>query len=125
MATKFYHLVVIGTLALSLCAGLAGASIVFWFLRKVLMRDREELDPADYDMVGVLGRVSENIRREGLGEVLFSQAGTRRSVAARSEDDNAIPNGTEVVVTRYENGIAYVRRWDELAEIADAHPGGN
>jgi len=24
--------------------------------------------------------------------------------------------GTDVIVTRYERGIAYVRRWEELAE---------
>ena len=34
---------------------------------------------------------------------------------ARSDDGQAISKGTEVVITRYEKGIAYVRRWDELA----------
>jgi len=71
-------------------------------------------------MVGVLGTVSGNIRAEGIGEILFSQAGSRRAVAARSDDAHAIARGTEVVVTRFENGIAYVRRWDELAGATDA-----
>jgi hypothetical protein len=35
-------------------------------------------------------------------------------VAARSEDGTEIQRGAEVIVTRYENGIAYVRRWEEL-----------
>ncbi len=34
---------------------------------RVLMREREELDPADYEMVGVLGTVSCNIRARGSG----------------------------------------------------------
>ena len=34
---------------------------------------------------------------------------------ARAESGTAIPKGVEVVVTRYEKGIAYVRPWDELA----------
>ncbi len=40
--------------------------------------------------------------------MIFSQMGSRRSAPARSEDGE-IPKGVEVVVTRYESGIAYVR----------------
>jgi hypothetical protein len=40
------------------------------------------------------------------------QGGTRKSAAARAEDQAAIPLGTEVVVARFEDGIAYVRRFD-------------
>ena len=94
--------------------------MVFWFLSRVLMREREELDPADYEMVGVLGTVSCNIRPEGLGEILFSQAGSRRAVAARSEDAARDRARHGSVVTRFENGIAYVRRWDEFAGATDA-----
>lgn len=117
LATRFYALWVYTTLALSLAAGLAGAWAVLRFLTGVLMREREELDPADYDMVGVLGTVSSAIRVNGIGEILFSQAGSRRATPAKCEiAGQAIPAGAEVVVTRYENGIAFVRRWDELAE---------
>jgi membrane protein implicated in regulation of membrane protease activity len=88
--------------------------LVYLFLSRVLMRSREELNPADYEMVGVLGRVSGAIRSEGIGEILFSRDGARRASAARSDDGTAISHGEEVVVTRYENGIAYVRRWEDL-----------
>ncbi len=95
--------------------GLVGALIVFWFVGKVLMADEKELDPADYDMVGVLGRISSSIRTGGTGEIIYSQEGTRHTCGARSENGAAIEKGAEVVVTRYERGIAYVRRWEELA----------
>jgi transcriptional regulator with XRE-family HTH domain len=39
-------------------SGLGAAAVVFWFLAKVLMADDVPLDPADYDMVGVLGRTT-------------------------------------------------------------------
>jgi hypothetical protein len=55
------------------------------------------------------------IRVEGTGELIYSQAGTRRSCGVRAEDGSAIAKGTEVVVTRYEKGIAYVRLWSEMA----------
>jgi len=103
------------------CAsGLVGAAIVFLFLAKVLIRHDEELNPADYDMIGVLGTVSSNIRPSVTGEMIFSQAGVRRAAPTRSDDGVEIPKGTEVVVTRYERGIAYVRPWDELTNSSAA-----
>ena len=73
------------------------------------------MDAADYEMVGVLGKICSPIRQRGTGEIIYSQAGTRRACGARSEDGRAMPKGTEVVVTRYEKGIAYVRLWEEIA----------
>jgi membrane protein implicated in regulation of membrane protease activity len=114
--SSFWSLLALG---LACASGLVGAAIVFFFLAKVLIRKDEELNPADYDMIGVLGTVTSNIRPSGTGEMIFSQAGTRRAAAARSEDGFAIGKGTEVVVTRYERGIAYVRPWEELANSTE------
>jgi membrane protein implicated in regulation of membrane protease activity len=94
-------------------SGLGGAALMFWFLAK-MMATEAPLDPADYDMIGVLGKVASPIARGGTGELMYSRAGSRRASPARSEDGNEISRGTEVVVTRFERGIAYVRRWDEL-----------
>ncbi|HEY7111455.1 MAG TPA: hypothetical protein VIA45_00865 [Thermoanaerobaculia bacterium] len=96
-------------------AGIAGAFAVFVFVAKVLVARERPLDAADFHMEGVLGRVTVSIRAGGTGEVLYSQGGTRRSAGARSESGEEIPRGAEVVVTRYDRGIAYVRRWEELA----------
>jgi membrane protein implicated in regulation of membrane protease activity len=104
--------IVLGTALLS---GFTGAALLFWFLAKFLVREGEDLDPADYDMIGVLGTVSSTIRSSGTGEMMFSQMGSRRAAPARSESGVEISKGSEVVVTRYEGGIAYVRPWDELS----------
>ena len=103
-------------LLLSALAGLVGASVVYWFLAKVLAGHDRNLNPADYSMTGVLGRVSSSIRDQGTGEIVYSQEGTRRTCGARSEDGGAIPAGTEILVTRYQKGIAYVRRWEEFSK---------
>ncbi|HZS27987.1 MAG TPA: NfeD family protein [Candidatus Angelobacter sp.] len=100
----------------SIMTGLGGASIVFWFLVKVLLRYELPLDPADFEMVGVVGALIMPIRLNGTGELVYSQQGTRRVVGAKSEDGQAIAKDSEVVVTRYENGIAYVRPWVEFAD---------
>jgi membrane protein implicated in regulation of membrane protease activity len=103
-------------LGIALLSGLAGAGIVFFFLSRVLMSEEENLDPADFEMAGVLGRTSVPIREGGTGEIIYSQAGTRRTCGARAENGNSIAKGSEVVVTRYEKGIAYVRLWTEMAD---------
>jgi len=102
-------------LLVSMVVGLAGAAIVFWFMAKVLVKPDENLDPADYVMVGTLGKLAVGIREKGTGEIVYVQGGTRKSAAARSEDGRPIEKGAEVVITQYEKGIAYVRRWEELA----------
>ena len=96
-------------------SGVLGGGIIFFFLSRVLISDEENMDPADYEMVGVLGRLCVSIREGGTGEILYSQAGTRRVCGARSEDGKAMAKGTEVMVTRYEKGIAYVRLWSEMS----------
>jgi membrane protein implicated in regulation of membrane protease activity len=99
----------------ALAVGGVGASLVFWFMASVLWSPHENLDPDDYEIVGLLGVVSSPIRAGGTGEILFAQAGARRVAGARSEDGLAIDKGVEVVITRYEKGLVYVRTWAELA----------
>ena len=99
--------------------GFFGLLVVFWFLKKLAIHD-VPMDPADYEMVGVLGAVNVPIRAGGTGEIVFTQMGSRRCAGARTEDGSAIAKGAEVVVTRYERGIAYVRKWDELAGMHTA-----
>ena len=108
-------------LGVAVFSGIGGAAIIFAFL-KALMASEHPMDPADYEMVGVLGKVTSPIRAGGTGEITYSQGGTRHATGARSEDSSAIAKGSEVVVTRYEHGIAYVRRWEEMAGMEDAPP---
>jgi membrane protein implicated in regulation of membrane protease activity len=102
-------------LLIAMGAGLVGAGIVFLLLTRVLISREENMDAADYEMVGVLGRLSMPIRENGTGEIIYSQAGTRRTCGARSENGEAIEKGAEIVVTRYHKGLAYVRLWDEIS----------
>jgi membrane protein implicated in regulation of membrane protease activity len=115
LLTRFSGLWFVTGLSLAVLSGLVGGAIVFLFLSRVLISQEETMDPADYEMTGVLGRISVPIREKGTGEIIYSQAGTRRTCGARGEDGNAIAKGSEVVVTRYEKGIAYVRLWTEMS----------
>jgi hypothetical protein len=112
----YYSVWFVVTLGVATLSGIGAASIVFLFLAKVLMAREAALDPADYDMIGVLGRISIPIRTGGTGEIIYSQEGTRRVAGARAEDGEAIAKGAEVIVTRYEKGLAYVRQWQDPAD---------
>jgi hypothetical protein len=54
------------------------------------------------------------IRENGTGEIIFALGGVRRCAGARSEDGRSVEKGAEVVIERYEKGIAYVKRWEEF-----------
>jgi membrane protein implicated in regulation of membrane protease activity len=102
-------------LLLSVVSGVAGAALLWAVLFKLLLPRERVLTGEDTEMAGVLGHISDAIRDgNGTGEIIFSQTGARRAAAARSDDGHAIERGAEVVVIRYERGIAYVRRWDDL-----------
>jgi hypothetical protein len=110
----------------ALAAGLAGASIFYALLFKLLLPREQILSAEDTRMDGVLARVSDGIRAGGgTGEILFTQTGARRGAAARSENGIAIPRGTEVVVLRYEHGIAYVSPLNEFSEAPVTHSGAS
>ncbi len=96
-------------------AGALGAMLISWLIFRVLLPRERVMTREETQMEGMLARVSDTVRAlDGVGEILFSQSGTLRSAAARSEDRIAIERGTEVVVLRYERGIAYVRPIYEL-----------
>jgi hypothetical protein len=115
LLTRFSSLWVGLGLIASVISGAVGGGIIFLFLSRVLISEDENMCAADYEMAGVLGKLSVPIREGGTGELLYSQMGTRRVCGARSEDGSAMMKGAEVVVTRYEKGIAYVRLWSEMA----------
>jgi membrane protein implicated in regulation of membrane protease activity len=113
LLTRYWPASLLWIIGFAVSSGFIGASVVFLFVTRVLARNEKDLDPADYDMRGVLGRVSSPVREGGTGEMIFSQEGVRRAAPVRAENGSGIPKGAEVIVTRYEKGIAYVRPWED------------
>ena len=132
LLTKYGSFVAGMVVVLAVICGIAGGAIIFMFLTKVLMPHERELTAFETDVVGVVGRVSSPIRIGGTGEIVYQQLGATCSAIARAEDGDAIGKDEEVYVLRYEKGIAYVRRWEELEnqglrdigtkEVGNSHP---
>jgi hypothetical protein len=109
--TPLVHSLVIGGAAV---VGLSGGALINSAINALA---RRESIAESLSMVGVIGKTVVPIRAgDGTGEIVFTHAGTRRVAGARSENGRAITKGTEVVVTRYEKGIAYVVTWSDLEE---------
>ena len=94
--------------------GLAGGALINSVINALA---RRESVAESLSMIGVIAKTVVPIRAgDGTGEIVFTHAGTRRVCGARSDDGRAIEKGTEVVVTKYERGIAYVTTWEELSK---------
>ena len=115
LLTAYSRIVAVATIGVAIVGGVAGAAIIFLFMAKILAPDTIPMDPSDYHLPGTLGRVTVSIPPEGTGEMLYTQGGTRKTVGARGAEGQGIAKGTEVVVMRYERGIAHVRPWDQMA----------
>jgi membrane protein implicated in regulation of membrane protease activity len=118
LLTSEFRWLAMPAILMSIVIGLAGAAIVFVLMAKVLWSPNENMQSADYHMVGVLGRLSQPIREGGIGELIYSHGGARKSCGARTDDGTGMDKGAEVVVTGYDRGIATVRRWSDLARTS-------
>jgi membrane protein implicated in regulation of membrane protease activity len=114
MLTRYSHVLAFTCLAVSTLAGLMAGWIVFRFMVKLMNFSDSQLGQQDYRVEGAIGRINIPIRANGTGEVVFPLAGARRCAGARTEDGQALEKGAEVVIERYEKGIAYVKRWEEF-----------
>jgi membrane protein implicated in regulation of membrane protease activity len=117
LLTRHSQLLAVASLAIATLGGLAAGWVVFRFMVKLMNSTDSPMNSEDYRMEGSVGTVSMPIRESGgTGEIIFSLAGVRRCAGARCEDGRAIEKGAEVVIERYEKGIAYVKRWEEFTK---------
>lgn len=113
LATRFGLLFDLIAFPLAVIGGVGVATLIFRFMRFL---KRGELPMATTSYVGLVGTLTLGIRQGGTGEMVYTQHGSRKVTAARSESGAPIPNGEEVVVLRYEQGIVYVQPWREFKD---------
>lgn len=116
LLTRHSHLWTVLSLAIAVVAGLFAGWVVFRFMVKLVQVDDAPMTSEDRRVEGALGTISMPIRENGTGEIIFALGGTRRCAGARSGDGQPIEKGTEVVIERYEKGIAYVKKWEEFSK---------
>ena len=65
----------------------------------------------DQEIQGTLALVTREIPPAGEGEISYEHLGRRELALARSLGVKAISSGSEVVIDRIENGVAFVEEW--------------
>ena len=99
----------VAILGFAFFAGLFAGLLGFQFMARLVKATSAPMLDWDYRVEGTVGTVSMPIRANGTGEVIFEQDGARKSVGgARAMTAPVRAMGTEVVIARYDNGIAYV-----------------
>ena len=91
-------------------AGVAAAYLVRKWWAVIPEHEVEEA----FVLQGHLARVTKTIDGGVDGEVSFDVGTERRVLPARAIDDAALTAGTDVVIERIENDVAYVEAWAEV-----------
>lgn len=114
LLTQYSGIAAVSVVVVATLSGLVAGYTVLRFIIKLTGAQDLPLLEGDRRVEGAVGVVSMTIREKGTGEIIYPVAGVRRCSGARTEDGSAIEKGAEVVIERYDQGIAYVRRWEEF-----------
>jgi hypothetical protein len=109
----------IGTVATRLGIAVAVGAVIAIVTARLVRKwwavtPEHDVDDERYVLQGHLARVTKPIREGVDGEVSFEIGKEHRVLRARSFDDGALGAGTEVVIERIEDDIAYVEAWMEV-----------
>ena len=107
----------------SLAVGIGNATgVILAVLASRLVRKAAafvpEHDPDDprYVLQGHVARVTEPIAVDADGEIAYSVEGASHVARARAIDGVLVAAGTEVVIERIEDGVAYVEPWSQVEQ---------
>jgi membrane protein implicated in regulation of membrane protease activity len=85
---------------LSIVGGLGVALVVFWMFNAMFRRTESSSESRVAQLVGQRAAIVSPIPVNGVGEISYTQAGSRYSAPAREEHGRAINNGQTVKITR-------------------------
>jgi membrane protein implicated in regulation of membrane protease activity len=98
----------------ALLAVISGMATARWVRRWWSITPEHEVEDVRYQLQGHLAQVTKPIEIDQPGEVTFELAGERRVLRARHFEQGALAAGTDVVIERIEDEVAYVEAWQEV-----------
>jgi hypothetical protein len=100
-----------GIILIAIAGGtIAMAALIVLLARWALRGGRHVSD----DLEGIQGQlavVSKEITLAGTGEISYSASGVHQQIPARALGERSLPVGSEVVIDRIENAVAFVEEW--------------
>ena len=116
LLSRYSPLTALSVTVAALVCGTVGGALFFGVVARYIVPRLTVMNPEDFQVQGLVARVSSSIQAGGIGEIVYTLGGTRHSDGARSESNQPINRGTSVVIIRMEKGIAYVQPWATFAE---------
>jgi membrane protein implicated in regulation of membrane protease activity len=103
------------TLVIAALIGAVAAVIAARLVRQWwAVTPEHEIEDERYLLQGHLAQVTKPIAPDVDGEVAFEVDAVHRVLRARNFDEGSLPAGTDVVIERIEDEIAYVEAWQEV-----------
>ncbi len=99
-----------GVIVAALAAVVTARAVRQWWM----ITPEHEVEDERYQLQGHLASVTKPIIPDGDGEVVFEVEGERRVLRARNFEEGSLPAGTDVVIERIEDDVAYVEAWQEV-----------
>jgi len=100
-----------GIIVIAIAGGILGTSGLVILLARWALRGERGLANDPEEIQGQFALVSKEISSAGIGEISYSVSGSNQQVPARALGERSIPVGSEVVIDRIENGVAFVEEW--------------
>jgi MFS family permease len=95
---------------------LATVGMILLLARWALRGEAGHVAAQEDEIQGQLAIVSAEIGAARPGEISYEQLGRRVTISALGVGDNVLPVGTEVVIDRIEDGIAFVEEWSVVEQ---------
>jgi hypothetical protein len=112
---KYSRLPAAAVLLIAALGGIAGAVGVYILIAGwAVPAAAHDVEDPRYVLQGHFARVTEAIRSDAPGRIVYEQNGAAHAVSARGLDGQAIDRGAEVVIERIENDVAYVELWSNI-----------
>lgn len=100
-----------GVLLIAIASGGLALSGMITLLATWALRGVSDPLGDEQEIQGQLAVVTQQITAESAGEIAYEQLGARIRIAAHALGGAPIPAGTDVVIDRIENSIAFVEEW--------------
>jgi membrane protein implicated in regulation of membrane protease activity len=106
----------VGAAIAAVIAGASAVGLVLWLVAKSANSAELDVEDERYILQGHVARVISSIAAGSEGRISFEAAGEQRVLRARSLDDAAVSEGTEVVIDRIEGDLAFVEPWVQVEQ---------
>lgn len=105
-----------GAVIAAIVVGALATALFQWLVVKSASAAGQDVEDERFVLQGHVARVVSSIAPGSEGRISLDTGGEHRVLRARSLDDSAVNEGTEVVIERIEGDLAFVEPWVQVEQ---------